>query len=209
MYTFEGSYTPCRIAGEVELIEGDQYCCLKLYTVTMDSWRRQHCDLNQLLQLLFCHKLHPIIPGDFLRGRLQLSDISENPNNDRIGGDPPTPPPPHPLPPNPNKYLMLDVFLVLHILGVHRLLPTTNTVQGVSSSFPTENSDERLDCACTVVTITGLSLSLPWLDAGAREQGCSGAGIIPGSQCPVGLSKFQEVRPASSSFQLPRASATA
>ena len=37
-----------------------------------------------------------------------------------------------------------------------------------------------------------------------HEQGCSGAGIIPGSQCPFGLSKFQEVRPAPSSFQLPK-----
>ena len=44
-----------------------------------------------------------------VRGGLQLSDISENPNNDRIGGDPPT------HPPNPNKCLMLDVFMVLHI----------------------------------------------------------------------------------------------
>ena len=44
-----------------------------------------------------------------LRGGLQLSDISENPNNDRIGGDPPT----HPS--NPNKCLMLDVFMVLQI----------------------------------------------------------------------------------------------
>ena len=63
-----------------------------------------------------------------LRGGLQLSDISENPNNDRIGGDPPT----HPL--NPNKCLMLDVFMVLHLPGIHRLLPTTSTVQGVNSS---------------------------------------------------------------------------
>ena len=38
---------------------------------------------------------------------------------------------------------------------------------------------------------------------GAGEQGCSGAGIIPISPCPFGLSKFQEVRPASSSFKLP------
>ena len=75
------------------------------------------------------------------RGGLQLSDISENPNNDRIGGDPPT------HPPNPNKCLMLDVFMVLHIPGVTRLLPTISTVQGVNSSFiPTENGDERLDC---------------------------------------------------------------
>ena len=57
-------------------------------------------------------------------------------------------------------------------------------------------------CACAVVTITGLKLSLPWLDAG--EQGCSGAGIIPVSPCPFGLSKFQEVRPAWSSLQLPK-----
>ena len=48
-----------------------------------------------------------------VRGGLQLSDISENPNNDRIGGDPPT------HPPNPNKSLMLDVSVVLHIPGVH------------------------------------------------------------------------------------------
>ena len=76
-----------------------------------------------------------------VRGGLQLSDISENPNNDRIGGDPPT------HPPNPNKCLMLDVFMVLHIPGVNRLLPTISTVQGVNSSFiPTENGDERLDC---------------------------------------------------------------
>ena len=47
------------------------------------------------------------------RGGLQLSDISENPNNDRIGGDPPT------HPPNPNKCLMLDISVVLHIPGVH------------------------------------------------------------------------------------------
>ena len=38
-----------------------------------------------------------------LRGGLQLLDISENPNNDRIDGDPPT------HPPNPNKCLMPDV----------------------------------------------------------------------------------------------------
>ena len=78
-----------------------------------------------------------------VRGGLQLSDISENPNNDRIGRDPPT------HPPNPNKCLMLDVFMVLHIPGVNlnRLLPTISTVQGVNSSFiPTENGDERLDC---------------------------------------------------------------
>ena len=57
---------------------------------------------------------------------------------------------------------MLDVFVALHIPGVHRLLPTTSTVQGVNSSFiPTENGDERLDCACAVVTVTGLNLSLP------------------------------------------------
>ena len=71
--------------------------------------------------------------------------------------------PPPPPPPNPNKCLMLDVFVVLHIPGVHRLLPTTSTytVQGVNSSFiPTENGDERLDCACADVTITGLNLSL-------------------------------------------------
>ena len=37
--------------------------------------------------------------------------------------------------PNPNKCLMLDVFVVLHIPGVHRLLPTTSTVQGVNSSL--------------------------------------------------------------------------
>ena len=49
-----------------------------------------------------------------VRGGLQLSDISENPNNDRIGGDPPT------HPPNPNKCLMLVVSVVLHIPGVHR-----------------------------------------------------------------------------------------
>ena len=98
---------------------------------------------------------------------------------------------------------MLDVFVVLHIPGVHRLLPTTSTVQGVNSSFiPTENGDERLDCACADVTITGLNLSLQWLDAG--EQGCSGAGIIPVSSCLFGLSKFQEVQPASSYFQLPK-----
>ena len=55
-----------------------------------------------------------------------------------------------------NKCLMLDVFVVLRIPGVHRLLPTTSTVQGVNSSFiPTENGDERLDCACADVTITG------------------------------------------------------
>ena len=41
-----------------------------------------------------------------LRGGLQLSDISENPNNDRIDGDPPT------HPPNPNKCLMLDVMYI-------------------------------------------------------------------------------------------------
>ena len=76
-----------------------------------------------------------------IRGGLQLSDISENPNNDRIGGDPPT------HPPNPNKCLMLDVFMVLHISGVNRLSPTISTVQGVNSSFiATENGDERLDC---------------------------------------------------------------
>ena len=95
--------------------------------------------------------------------------------------------------------------MVLHIPGVHtcRLLPTATTVQGVNSSFiPTENGDERFDCACAVVTTTGLNLSLPWLDAG--EQGSSGAGIIPVSPCPSGLSKYQEVWPASSSFQLPR-----
>ena len=57
-------------------------------------------------------------------------------------------------------------------------------------------------CACAVVTITGLKLSLPWLDAG--ERGCSGAGIILVSPCPFGLSKFQEVRPAWSSLQLPK-----
>ena len=57
---------------------------------------------------------------------MQLSDISENPNNDRIGGDPPT----HPL--NPNKCLMLDAFVASHIPGVHRLLPTISTVQGVN-----------------------------------------------------------------------------
>ena len=51
-----------------------------------------------------------------VRGGLQLSDISENPNNDRIGGEPPT------HPPNPNKCLMLDVFMVLHILGVNRFV---------------------------------------------------------------------------------------
>ena len=56
-------------------------------------------------------------------------------------------PPTHP--PNPNKCLMLDVFMVLHIPGVNRLLPTISTVQGVYSSFiPTENGDERLDCMC-------------------------------------------------------------
>ena len=44
-------------------------------------------------------------PAD-LRGGLQLSDISENPNNDRIDGDPPT------HPPNPNKCLMLDVMYI-------------------------------------------------------------------------------------------------
>ena len=33
---------------------------------------------------------------------IQLSDISENPNNDRIGG----------VTPNPNKCLMLDAFVV-------------------------------------------------------------------------------------------------
>ena len=61
---------------------------------------------------------------------------------------------------------MPDAFVVLHIPGVHIvLLPTTSTVQGVNTSFiPTENSDERLDRACAVVTITGLNLSLPWLD---------------------------------------------
>ena len=79
-----------------------------------------------------------------VRVGLQLSDICENPNNYRIGGDPPPPPPP-----NPNKCLMLDVFMVLHIPGVTRLLPTISTVQGVNSSFiPTENGDERLDCMC-------------------------------------------------------------
>ena len=36
-----------------------------------------------------------------------LSDISENPNNDRIDGDPPT------HPPNPNKCLMLDVMYIV------------------------------------------------------------------------------------------------
>ena len=41
-----------------------------------------------------------------LRGGLQLSDISENPNNDRIDGDPPT------HPPNPNKCVMLDVMYI-------------------------------------------------------------------------------------------------
>ena len=42
------------------------------------------------------------------------------------------------------------------------------------------------------------------MDAG--QQGYSGAGIIPVSPCPFefGLSTFQEVRPASSSFQLPK-----
>ena len=94
-----------------------------------------------------------------LRGGLQLSDISENPNNDRIGGEPPT------HPPNPNKCLMLDVFMVLHIPGVHRLLwATISTVQGVNSSFiPTENGDERLDCMrmCCCNYHTGLTLSLP------------------------------------------------
>ena len=42
---------------------------------------------------------------------------------------------------------MLDIFMVLHIPGVNRLLPTISTVQGVNSSFiPTENGDKRLDC---------------------------------------------------------------
>ena len=134
-----------------------------------------------------------------LRGGLQLSDISENPNNDRIGGDPPT------HPPNPNKCLMPDAFVVLHIPGVHiGLLPTTSTVQGVNSSFiPTENSDERLDCACAVVTNTGLNLSLPWLDQRGWTR-LPWRWHYPGniSPCPFGLSKFQEVRPASSSFKL-------
>ena len=40
------------------------------------------------------------------RGGLPLSDISENPNNDRIDGDPPT------HPPNPNNYLMLEVMYI-------------------------------------------------------------------------------------------------
>ena len=133
-----------------------------------------------------------------IRGGLQLSDISENPNNDRIGGDPPT------HPPNPNKCLMLDVFVVLHIPGIHRLLPTTSTVHGENGSFiPTENGAKRLDCAFAVVTITGLNLSLPWLDAGPATR-LLGAGRIPVNPCPFGLSKFQEVRPASSSFQLPK-----
>ena len=100
-----------------------------------------------------------IVVSEFLRGGLQLSDISENPNNDKIGGDPPA------HPPNPNKFLMLDVFMVLHIPGVKRLLPTISTVQGVNSSFiPTENGDERLDCmrmCCCNYGITGLKLSLP------------------------------------------------
>ena len=68
-----------------------------------------------------------------LSGGLQLSDVSENPNNDRIGGDPPT------HPPNPNKCLMLDVVVVLHIPGItpgiHKLLPTTSAVQGINSSL--------------------------------------------------------------------------
>ena len=85
----------------------------------------------------------------------------------------------------------------------HRLVPTTSTVHGVNSSFiQAENGDERLDCACAVVTVTGLNLSLQWLDAG--KQGCSGAGIILVGPCSFGLSKFQEVRPVSTSFQLPK-----
>ena len=136
-----------------------------------------------------------------LRGGLQLSDISENPNNDRIGGEPPT------QPPNPNKCLMLDVFMVLHIPGVNRLLPTISTVQGVNHLVAASSQLRTVTkgltaCACAVATITGLKLSLLWLDAG--EQGCSGAGIIPVSPCPFGLSKFQEVRPAWSSLQLPK-----
>ena len=66
-----------------------------------------------------------------------------------------------------------------------------------------KNGDGRLDSACAVVTNTGLKLSLPWLDAG--EQGCSG--IVPVRPCPVtpfDLSKFQEVRPAWSSLELPK-----
>ena len=53
-------------------------------------------------------------------GGLQLSDISENPTNDRIGGEPPT------HTPNPNKRLMLDVCLMLDVFVV-LLLPGAGT----------------------------------------------------------------------------------
>ena len=37
---------------------------------------------------------------------------------------------------------MLDVFMLLPVPGVNRLLPTISTVHGVNSSFiPTENGD--------------------------------------------------------------------
>ena len=66
-----------------------------------------------------------------------------------------------------------------------------------------KNGDGRLDSACAVVTNTGLKLSLPWLDAG--EQGCSGIiPVRPGPVTPFDLSKFQEVRPAWSSLELPK-----
>ena len=98
-----------------------------------------------------------------------------------------------PTSPNPNKCLMQDVFVVLHIPGAHMLWPTASTVHGVNICFipsKTENGDERLDCACTVVTIIDLNLCLPWLDA--SEQGCSGAAIIPVNPCPFDLSNFKK-----------------
>ena len=102
---------------------------------------KRHCTWYGKISSSDCVKTDFVWVHRLLRGGLQLSDISENPNNDRIDGDPST------QPPYSNKCLMQDVFMVLHIPGVNWLLPTISTVQGVISRFiPTENGDERLGC---------------------------------------------------------------
>ena len=135
----------------------------------MQGWQVFHVEIRQKYDVVL--GWYPII------GHIWKS------NNVRIDQDRPT----RPL--NSNKCLMLDVFVVFHILSVHRVSPTTSTVQGVSSSFiPTENGDERLDCACSVENITGLTLNVPWLDAG--EQGCSGTGHYPGKSVSIRLEQI-------------------
>ena len=97
----------------------------------------------------------------------------------------------------PTIHRTFTIDLTASLCRVNRGLCITHLSEIMSCRLPHLNW-------IAVVNITGLNLSLQWLDGG--KQGCSGAGIIPVSSCPFGLSKFQEVRPASSSFQLPKSS---